>query len=361
MAEVRVALAGLPLSGKTCLFTALAPGAVDSAANPARADRPNAAMTALPDERLDWLADYYRAPKRTPLQLEWIDLPGLTPGRPDLAAQNIAITEHLRRSDALVYVLRAYESGRTPGRVDPKADLDVLHGEFVLSDLDVILRRIEKVEKQIAKPTPDREAQKRELEFLGRCRTALEAARPLHEVVRNDAERTILRGFAALTEKPVLAVLNVSEADAGNPDAVADRYKDLGRPLVAMCASLEAEISQLPPEEREVFMAEMGVARLHARDVLWGAYNVLGRITFMTAGEKEAAARSVPRGTTAVAAAEEVHTDMARGFIRAEVVRFEDFRRAGNLKQARADGHVRLEGRDYVVQDGDVILFHFSR
>jgi len=358
---LRVALAGLPMSGKTCLFTALSGGSVDSAATPARADRPNAAMVPLPDPRLDWLAEHYQTPKRTPVQMEWIDLPGLTPGRSDLVAQNTAIMEHLRKSDALVYVVRAFESGRVPGRVDPKADLAALHGDFLLSDLEVILRRIEKVEKQITKPTPEREALKRELEFLGRCRAALEGEKHLHEVVHNDAERAILRGFAALTEKCALTVLNVGEGDAGNPEAVAAKHKDLAGPLLALCASLEAEIGQLAPDERATFMQEMGLARLHAPDLLWGVYNALGRITYFTGGEKEVAARSIPRGTSAVVSAEDVHSDIARGFIRAEIVTFEDFKRAGSLKQARADGLARVEGRDYVVQDGDVILFHFSR
>jgi hypothetical protein len=359
--DVKVALAGLPLSGKTCLFTALSGGVIESAADPARADRPNVATVALPDERLDWLAEHYQAPKRTAVQMEWIDLPGLAPGRAELSAQNTAIMEHLRKSDALAYVLRAFESPRVPGRVDPKADLGTLHGDFLLSDLDVILRRIEKIEKQVTKPTPEREALKRELEFLGRCRAAIEAERPLHEVVHNDAERTVLRGFQALTEKPALTVLNVGEADAGAPEAVAARFKDLASPLVALAASLEAELGALAPQERASFMAEMGLARLHVADVLWGAHTALGRITFFTCAEKEVAARSIVRGTSAVDAAGEVHTDMARGFIRAEVVTYEDFKRAGGVKQARADGHVRLEGRDYVVRDGDVILFHFSR
>jgi len=143
---VRVALAGLPLSGKTCLFNAVSGGVINSASSPARADHPNAVMVPLPDDRLDWLSEHYKTPKRTPVAIEFVDLPGLTPGRSDLASQNTAIMEHLRKSDALVYVLRAFESSRVPGRIDPKADLRVLLGEFLLSDLEVILRRIEKLE-----------------------------------------------------------------------------------------------------------------------------------------------------------------------------------------------------------------------
>jgi hypothetical protein len=358
---MKITLTGLPLAGKTCLFNALTGGAIDSSASPARADRPNAAMIALPDDRLDWLSEHYKTVKRTPIQMEWIDLPGLAPGQADLASQNTAITEHLRRADLLVNVLRAFDSSRLPGKVDPKSDRDRLRGEFLLSDLDTVLRRIEKIEKQITKPVPDREALKRELEFLGRCREAIEAERPLHEVVKNDAERTILRGFTALTEKPSVTVLNVGEDHAGDPEAVAAEHAGLGQPLIALCASLEAEIGQLPAADRATFMGEMGLARMHTEELLKAVYAALGRITYFTAGEKEVAARSIRKGADAVESAEEVHSDIARGFIRAEVVTYEDFKRCGSLKEARAQGHYRLEGRAYVVQDGDIMLFHFSR
>ena len=358
---MNVALAGLPLSGKTCLFDALSEGAVDSGAHPARADHPNVATVAVPDQRLDWLYEHYKPQKRVPVHIELLDLPGLTPGRSDLAAQNTAVMEHLRRSDTLVYVLRAFESDRVPGRLDPKADRGVLDGEFLISDLDVILRRIEKIEGQITKPLPNRDALKRELEFLARCREALEAEQPLHDIAQTEAERAILRNFAALTQKPVVTVLNVGEQYASSPREAAEAYDGLSQPLVALCASLEAEISQLPPDERAVFMEEMGLDRMHALDLLPAIHEAQDRVIFYTTGDKEVAARSIPRGATAVEAAGDVHTDMARGFIRAEVVAFDDLKTAGDVKQARADGHVRLEGRDYAVQDGDIILFHFSR
>ena len=358
---MHVALAGLPLSGKTCLFTALSEGAVDSAAHPARADHPNAASVAVPDVRLDWLHEHYQTPRKVAVHIEWLDLPGLAPGRPDLASQNTAIVEHLRRADALVCVLRAFESDRVPGRVDPQADRDALFGEFLLADLDVILRRIEKVEGQLTKPLPNRDALQHELDFLQRCRQALEAEAPLQGVPQTEAERNILRNFAALTLKPVLNVLNVGEDHADRPAEVIGSYPDLPRPVFALCASLESEIEQLAPDERGPFLAELGLDRFHAPDVPAAVHGALDRITFYTTGDKEVAARSLPRGANAVEAAADVHTDMAHGFIRAEVVGFDDLKAAGDLKHARAEGHVRLEGRDYVVQDGDVILFHFSR
>jgi len=361
---VNVALAGLAASGKTCLFDALCEGAVDSAAHPARPDHPNRATVSVPDERLQWLAELYGAPKQTPVHIEWLDLPGLAPGRADLASQNTAIMEHLRRADALALVLRAFESDRAPhplDRIDPRADRNLLLSEFLLADLDIILRRIEKLEKQIQKPTPDRDAHRRELKLLKRCQEALEAEKHLHDCLESEAERQMVRGFAFLTEKPVLTILNAGEEVAGTPEEVAAEFSDLGEPLRALCASLEAEIGALPPEDRPAFLEEMGLKRLHILDVLRGACAAMDRITFYTCSEKEVTARSVPRGTRAVEAAGEVHTDMARGFIRAEVVSYEYLRGAGTAKQARAEGHVRAESRDYVVQDGDIIFFHFSR
>jgi len=363
---VNVVLTGLTLSGKTCVFDAASEGVVDSSMHPARADHPNAAQVAVPDDRLDWLSEHYHTVKRTPIRMEWVDLPGLAPGQSDAAAQNTAVMEHLRRADAMVLVLRAFENPAAPhprGRVDPKADLDLLRGEFLLSDLDVTLRRIERLEKQIQKPTPDREANKRELELLGRCRTALEAERPVHEAIQNATERAMLRSFAFLTEKPCFIVLNVGEDVAGDPEAAAaDFAKHTGGvPVVAMCASLEAEISRLPADDRATFMAEMGLKRFYGPDVVRGVYRAMGRHTFFTAGEKEVAARSIMLKATAVDAAGAVHTDMAKGFIRAEVVGYEDFKRAGGLKEARTQGTLRLEGRDYIVADGDIILLHFSR
>ena len=178
---------------------------------------------------------------------------------------------------------------------------------------------------------------------------------------QNEAERNVLKNFAALTLKPALTVLNVDEDDAGRPDEVAASYGDLPPPAYGVCASLEAEIRSLPPDEQETFLAEMGLDRLHTPGLPAAVHEALGRITFYTTGEKEVAARSLPLGATAVEAAGSVHTDMAHGFIRAEVVSFDDLKAAGDVKQAKADGHVRLEGRDYRVRDGDIILFHFSR
>jgi len=358
---VNIALAGLPLSGKTCLFDALTEGTVDSAGQPARADRPSAAAVAVPDGRLDWLHAHYETPKKVPVHLQWLDLPGLAPGRSDLESQNTQILEHLHRADALVYVLRAFESDKVPGRVDPEADAATLAGEFLLADLAVVERRIEKVEAQAAKPVPNRDALHAERAFLERCRRALEAEQPLQGVPETETERNILRNFAALTLKPTVTVLNVDEHDAGRPDEVAAAHPALPTPVFGLCASLEAEIRGLAPEEQAAFLEEMGLDRLHTPGLLTGAHAARERITFYTTGEEEVAARSLPRGASAVDAAGSVHTDMAHGFIRAEVVAFGDLKAAGDLKQAKADGHVRLEGRDYVVRDGDVIFFHFSR
>ncbi len=356
-------LTGLPLTGKTCLFDALCGGAVDSAAHPARADQPNAATVALEDERLDWLMDHYQAKKRTPVHIEVLDVPGLAPGQSDLAARNTAVAEHLRRADVLVEVLRAFESMAAPhpmGSVDPVRDRELIRSEFLIADLDITLRRIEKLEVAITKPTPEREALKRELDLMRRVRETLEAELPLSAADLSEAERRLLRSFAFLTEKPRVTVLNVGEDEAADPAAAA-RFPDLPAPDVALVASLEAEIGQLPPEDRPAFMEEMGIARFHTQDVLQAVYRALDRVTFFTAGEPEVAARSVVRGTGIAEAAGEIHTDMAKGFIRAEVVSFDDFKAAGSLAGARTAGRHRVEGRDYAVREGDIVLIHFSR
>jgi hypothetical protein len=212
----------------------------------------------------------------------------------------------------------------------------------------------------MARPTPDREAHKKELDLLERLRQALEAERPLAEAIRSETERAMVRGFTFLTEKPVLMVLNVDEAHAGDPGGAAAKWPALGRPLVALAASLEAEIGQLPADERPAFIQEMGLKRFHTPDVLRAVHQALDRMTVFTCGPNEVTARSLPRGSTALDVAADVHTDMASGFIRAEVIRFDHLKAAGSLKDARAAGHYRVEGRDFIVQDGDILHIHFS-
>jgi hypothetical protein len=233
----------------------------------------------------------------------------------------------------------------------------VLRSEFLLADLDSVIRRIEKLKKTVDRPTPTQEQDKRELALLTRCNEALEAERALREVIRTPEEQKMVRGFGFLSEKPALCVINIGEEES--PAVAIEKYRDVGEAVFAVSAHLEWELSLLSEEERPDFMAEMGIDELAGPRLLRAAHNLLGRITFFTVSEKEVSAWSIPAGTQAVDAAGEIHTDMARGFIRAEVVAFDTLREAGSMKQAKERNLVRLEGKHYEVADGDVVFFRF--
>jgi hypothetical protein len=355
---MRVALIGPPQSGKTTLFAAVAE-AGGSHVDIHRPDQPHLAVVKVPDERVDWLAEKYRPKKRVYAELEFLDLPGL-----DLrdAAGRTRARQHgpeMRQSAMLLLVLRAFQDATVPAyrdRVDPAADAEELMTEMLFSDLEQVTNRIEKIEAAVKKPTPRRDENERELALMQRLRETLEAERPIAEAVKSEAEDKLVRSFAFLSLKPALAVLNSGE------DAMGESVPALPARLSGMrlSAKIEEEIAELEPEERAEFLADLGVAA-SARDVLVRAcYERMKLVSFLTYGEAECRAWTVPAGTDAVTAAGEIHKDMARGFIRAETVAFADLKTAGDMKAAKAAGKVRLEGKNYVVQDGDVITFRFN-
>jgi len=351
---MRLALIGPPLSGKSTLFRAVT--GVES--QPGLGEQ--RAVVKVPDWRLDWLAQLVGSKKRTYASFELIDLPGFSQASPAEQAEFRKHLALLRQCDGLVAVVRAFEDPELPAyrnRVDPLADLQEIRTEFMLADLEQVANRIEKLRKSLAKPTRTHEQEKRELSLLERCQEALEQEVPLSEVLRDPQEAKMVRAFGFLTEKPLLVVFNVSEDKAAEgvqsdvPYAAAN---------ISLCAKIEAELAQLDEEDRKVFLQEYGLTEPARERFIRACMDALGLICFLTAAGSEARAWPVRKGTTAVEAAGEVHSDMARGFIRAETVAFDDLYAAGDFKTAKAQGKVRLEGRDYVVQDGDVILFRFS-
>lgn len=355
---MRVALVGPPLSGKSTLFAAVAE-AGGSHVDLSRPDQPHLAVVKVPDERLTWLAEHYQPKKVTPAELEFLDLPGLDLRDEASRRQSRQHWAAMRQSDMLVFVLRAFEDPSAPAyrdRVDPAADLDELLAEMLFADLEQVTNRIEKLEVAVRKPTPRREEHQRELAVMQRLRDALEEEQPISSAVQSEAEDKLIRSFAFLSQKPMLVVLNVSEDDAGEPGP----EELAGLQCVQLSARIEEEIAQLDEAERQEFMSDLGL-ETSARDRLIRAcYRSLQLISFLTVGEDECRAWTVPAGTTAVEAAEEIHSDIARGFIRAETVSYEDLRRAGEMKTARSQGTIRLEGKAYQVQDGDVINFRFN-
>jgi hypothetical protein len=352
---MQIAVVGFPYAGKTALFCAITGIPRDHL----KPSEETPAAVKVPDPRLDWLERLYQPKRRTEATIEFVDLPGSAEG--DVA--HAGLTKHLptlRQSDALILVLRAFESGAVPahgGRVDAQADLAELRDEMLLADLVICDNRLEKIEKTAQKPTADHDRQKHELAVLQRCKTALESERPLRGVVETDEEQKLMRSFGFLTQKSVLTVINTSEEDAGNPPPFKDEHAFA---TYALCASLETELMQMEPADRSVFMAEYGVQSLARDRLIRGCFDALGLISFLTVGEDEVRAWPVTAGTPAVDAAGKIHSDLARGFIRAETVAYQDLHAAGSMRDAKAAGKVRQESKAYVVQDGDVLNIKFN-
>ena len=357
---MRVALVGPPQSGKSTLFAAIAE-AGGSHVDLSRPDREHLAVVKVPDERLEWLTVQYHPKKHTLAELEFLDLPGLDlrdeAGRERAKAHWPA----MRQSDMLAFVVRAFASPTVAAyrdRVDAAADVEELLAEMIFADLDQVTVRIDKLEAAIRKPAPaaQREEQSRELDLMKRLAAALEKGQPLMEAVHGEAQFKQFRGFAFLSRKPMLAALNRSEEEAGAPAP-----ETLGPlPCLGLSAKIEEEIARLAPAERAEFLSDLGLSAPARDRLIRACYQRMGLVTFFTVGPPECRAWTVPAGTDALTAAGEIHSDLARGFIRAEVVPYPDLRAAGDMKAAKAAGKVRLEGKNYIVRDGDVILIRFA-
>jgi len=354
---MRVALIGPPQAGKSTLFAAVAE-AGGSHVDLSRPDQPHLAVVKVPDERLDWLTKLYNPKKHTPAELEFLDLPGFDLS--DEAGRNRARVhwQAMRLCDMLVFVLRAFESDTVPtyrSGVDAQADLQELLGEMIFADLDQTTSRLEKIEAAIKKPTPKRDEYLHEQELMKRLAAALEAEKPLSSALHSDTEAKLVRSFAFLSQKPALVAMNCSESDLGK-----GQEKISGLACIRLSAKIEEEIAQLPPAERAEFLADLGLGASARDRLIRACYSGMKLVSFLTSSDPEVRAWTVPAGTDAVTAAGTIHSDIARGFIRAETVAFEDLKAAGDMKAAKAAGKVRLEGKNYVIQDGDVIYFRFN-
>ena len=355
---MRVALIGPPQSGKSTLFAAVAE-AGGSHVDLSRGDQPHMAVVKVPDARLAVLAEHFKPEKIVPAELEFLDLPGMD--LRDDAGRNRARTHWaaMRQSDMLVFVVRAFAGDTVAAyrdRVDAEADVRELLDEMLFADLDQVVHRIEKLQTALKKPTGDHKDQQRELDLMQRLEAALENEQPISAAVGNDAEDKLIRSFAFLSQKPMLVVVNCSE-DAigpGGPETVGSL------PALHLSAQIEEEIAQLDADERTEFLADLGVDSPARDRLIRACYDALGLVSFLTYGEDEVRAWTVPDGTQAVEAAGEIHSDIARGFIRAETVAYDDFIAAGDMKSAKAAGKVRLEGKTYVVRDGDMITYRFN-
>ncbi len=363
---MHITLVGLSLSGKTTVFNALT-GQREMVGPGTGRMEAHRAMVKVPDERLDWLSGLFHPRKVTPAEVCFVDLAGIPQGA---ARQGLPTTflSTIGEADALLHVLRAFENPRAPhpaGFVDPERDLALLDAEFLLADLGVVERRIERLEQEIPKLSrSEKEARQHEHALLRRLRTSLEAEVPLRDLELSPEEEKSLRGFNFLTLKPVLLLLNIGEEGLEKREALVRdlgaKYRHRRCAMAAICAEWEMELGELSPAEAAEFRQALGLAEPAASRVIRLAYELLGQITFFTFVSEEVRAWPLRRGSTAVEAAGTVHTDMARGFIRAEVVHFDALREAGSLQEARRRGTLRTEGRDYLVQDGDICTFLFT-
>jgi GTP-binding protein YchF len=362
---LRAGLIGFPSSGKTALFQLLtsARDAPRSGKAGGKADA-NIGVSRVPDERLDKLTAIFNPRKHVPATVEFADIAGVGARA---GAQALLDVAPFRNADALLHVVRMFRDPAVPhpaGSIDPARDVRTMEDEVILADLGVVERRLERLERDLKKGnTPDL---RREQEILVRCRAALEEGRPLRtlDLAGEDAKR--LRGFQFLSAKPLLIVLNLDEADLPRADEAVSLagleafLSGAATRAVPICAKIELEIAQLDPADAGAFMADLGLRESGLDRVIRASYDLLGYISFFTVGEDENRAWSIPRETPAQLAAGEIHTDIARGFIRAEVVRYEHLLARGTLAACRDHGELRLEGKEYIVQDGDVINFRHA-
>lgn len=363
---MQVGIVGPPASGKTTLFNALTRGSAATSAFGGRKEV-NVGVISVPDPRVDYLVAHYHPRKTSPATIEFVDGMGGQEARErrgDLGADFYAT---VRRTDALALVVRAFEDPAVPhpkGRIDPVADAHGVISELILADLQAAERRLERLEKIARGAKADRAQALRQIEVFQTIREALEAERTVRELALPDDSREAIRDVELLTEKAIVLVLNVGEEQLREPPASAAALQayaaEHGYPCISLCAQVEAEIAQLPPEEEAEFLAAMGIEEAGRDRFIRACYESLGLISFFTVGEDEVKAWTIRRGTTAVNAAGKIHTDLARGFIRAEVIPFERFQEAGSWNAAKEKGYLRLEGKDYVVQDGDIFHVRFQ-
>jgi ribosome-binding ATPase len=357
-------IVGLPNVGKSTIFNALTSAGAQASNYPFTTIDPNVGVVDMPDERLDKLAEIYQPKKLTPTSMEFVDIAGLVKGAAQGEGLGNKFLANIREVDAIAHVVRCFDDPNVvhvTGRVDPKADIEVIEAELMLADLDSIEKRLFKAEKMVKtgdKKTAD------EVAFMRKLKDMLAKGEPIRRASHSEEETLWLKGYALLSAKPVLYVANVAEnmVDKSNPyvDAVKKIAAEEGAKVVAISGQVEGEIAQLPKEERKEYLAGMGLKASGLDRMIKAGYDLLGLITYFTAGEKEVRAWTISKGTKAPQAAGKIHTDFEKGFIRAEVFHYDDLMKLKTEQAVKAAGLLRSEGKDYVVKDGDIMLFRFN-
>jgi len=361
---MQVGIVGLPVSGKTTLFSTLT-GQDIASLHEGRKIEVHRGIVKVPDERLNRLTEIFRPPKKVPTTIEYIEVGGIEKEQAKTQGFDPQFLQVLKTTDLLCLVIRGFENEYHPhpeGSVDPLRDLQIVETEFLLSDLSIVENRVSKLEKELLK-SKDEEGQK-ELELMKRCLPWLEEERPLREFEFTEDEELRLRGFQFLSAKPMVVVVNSNETEIGKENEVLAKFSQYqDKPnlsIISMSVEIEQEISQLESEDTKIFLADLGIQEPALNRLIKTSYDLLGLISFFTHNEDECRAWTIKKGTNAQKAAGAIHTDFEKGFIRAEVVNYNQFVEHKSISKCRDLGILRLEGKGYIVQDGDLITVRFN-
>ena len=363
---MKLGIVGLPNVGKSTLFNSLTKAGAESANYPFCTIDPNVGVVAVPDDRLDKLAALYNSAKITPAVIEFVDIAGLVKGASKGEGLGNQFLANIREVDAIVHVVRCFEDSNivhVEGSIDPLRDIETINLELAIADLDVINGRLERVAKK-ARTTKNKD-DILETEVLEKCKKALEENTPIRQLDLNDEEKKVIKSYSFLTQKPIIYLANIKESELGNPDNIyVEKVKKYASQenarVVSLCAKVEEDLSELSKDEKQEMLDALGIDGSGLDKLITATYDILGLATYFTVGRDEVRAWTFKKGMNAKQCAGIIHTDFEKGFIRAEVMSYEDLIECGSELKVKESGKARLEGKEYLMQDGDICHFRFN-